>query len=142
MKYSQLAAFITLLLAAYGEVGKDDLTHFQEDCCGEGNLSAGVRFFGLKAGRRDVARLQETTCLKYSEIELLTVSKACLYHKNLRSSGTRTSTFCQQLVFLTTLAAAPWLLCVCVGVLRHVQGLVGIERFGLVQGFQRIRLLP
>ena len=59
MRYSQLAAFVTVLLANFGELDPMEATQFQEDCCGEGQLTAGVRLFGLKAGRRDASRLQK-----------------------------------------------------------------------------------
>lgn len=55
MRYSQLAAILTLLLKTYGEVSLEDATHLQEDCCGEGNISAAARMFGMVAGRRDVS---------------------------------------------------------------------------------------
>lgn len=54
MKYSQIAALITLLLASYGEVQECCLTDWQEDCAGAGKLTEGVLYFGLKGDRRDV----------------------------------------------------------------------------------------
>ena len=54
MKFAQLAALLTLLLNTYGEISSECSTHFQEDCAGKGNLTAGVRLFHLKAARRDV----------------------------------------------------------------------------------------
>ena len=53
MKYSQLAAFITLLLGSFGEVEQG--TCFQEDCAGKGMISAAMLLFGLPAHRRDVS---------------------------------------------------------------------------------------
>lgn len=54
MKFAQLAALVTLLLNTYGEITPECSTQFQEDCAGQGNLTAGVRLFHLKAARRDV----------------------------------------------------------------------------------------
>lgn len=54
MKFAQLAALVTLLLNTYGETTPECSTQFQEDCAGQGNLTAGVRLFHLKAARRDV----------------------------------------------------------------------------------------
>ena len=65
MRYSQLAAFLTLLLANFGELDPCDATQFQEDCCGEGQLTAGVRLFGHKAGRRDASRLKILSLLHW-----------------------------------------------------------------------------
>lgn len=57
MHYSHLAAFLTLLLKSFGEVALHEATQFQEECCGQGNLTAGVRFWGLAAMRRDATWL-------------------------------------------------------------------------------------
>ncbi len=54
MKFSQLATLLTLLLHTYGEISESSASHFQEDCAGKGNLTAGVRIFHLCAARRDV----------------------------------------------------------------------------------------
>lgn len=54
MKYSHLVPLITLLLSNFGEIQPDCYTDFQEDCAGEGALSAGVSHFGFRAQRRDV----------------------------------------------------------------------------------------
>jgi len=53
MKYSQLAPFLIVLLNAFGEVGPEGLTDFQEDCAGDGALTSGVRHWGFRANRRD-----------------------------------------------------------------------------------------
>lgn len=53
MKYSHLAAFVTLLLANFGEIDQEKAIHLSEDCGGKGLLSAGVSLFGLKASCRD-----------------------------------------------------------------------------------------
>ena len=45
MKFAQLAALVTLLLNTYGETTPECSTQFQEDCAGQGNLTAGVRLF-------------------------------------------------------------------------------------------------
>ena len=58
MKYSQLAAFVTVLLRSFGEVDPEAGLHLSEDSGGAGSLSAGVATFGLKASRRDVARMR------------------------------------------------------------------------------------
>lgn len=55
MKYSQLAALLTLLLATYGEITDEQATHLQEDCAGRGMLTAAARYWSLRAARRDVA---------------------------------------------------------------------------------------
>ena len=55
MKYSQLAAFITVLLTSYGETPLVKLTHFQEECSGCGALTSGVREYSFSALRRDVS---------------------------------------------------------------------------------------
>ena len=55
MKFSQLAAVLTVLLLTYGEVPEKEHTSFQEECAGEGSLTAGVRLFHLAAARRDVS---------------------------------------------------------------------------------------
>ena len=54
MKFKELAVLLTVLLRTFGEVSDENGTHFQEDCAGEGNLTAGVRLFHLAAARRDV----------------------------------------------------------------------------------------
>lgn len=54
-----MAALITVLLKAYGETLPQDASQFQEECCGQGSLSAGVRFYGFVAGRRDAPWLQK-----------------------------------------------------------------------------------
>ena len=77
MKYSRLSALLVTLLASYGEVSPEDSSDFQEDCCGEGLLSAGVRLYGLKAGRRDVPWRVAMLCmrfvgLRYSAIRAMT----------------------------------------------------------------------
>ena len=54
MKFRQLAPLLTLLLRSFGETSEEASTHFQEDCAGAGNLTAGVRLFHLLASRRDV----------------------------------------------------------------------------------------
>lgn len=56
MKYSHLVPILTCLIASFGEVSEQEATQFQEEFCGEGQLTAGVRLFGLKADRRDVKR--------------------------------------------------------------------------------------
>ena len=56
MRYSQLAAFVTVLLSNFGEINPEDGLHLTEDFGGEGSLSAGVATFGLRTSRRDVAR--------------------------------------------------------------------------------------
>lgn len=58
MKFAQLAVLLSVLLSTYGEVKDCEATHFQEDCCGEGSLTAGVRLFHLVAARRDVLWLR------------------------------------------------------------------------------------
>ena len=65
MKYSQLAAFLTVLLSAFGEVS--DGTHFQEDCAGGGALSTAVSHFNLKALRRDVPWVKKTIMFESSK---------------------------------------------------------------------------
>lgn len=55
MQFSRLAALLCLLLKEYGEVGPDEATSFQEECCGAGRLTAAMRSYGMQAGRRDVA---------------------------------------------------------------------------------------
>lgn len=55
MKFTVLAALLIALHKAFGP--PENETHFQEDCAGQGMLTAGVRMHGLKAQRRDVARL-------------------------------------------------------------------------------------
>lgn len=57
MKFSHLVALITLLGRQMGEITEAESTGFQEDCCGDGLLTACVRSFGVRAGRRDVSRL-------------------------------------------------------------------------------------
>ena len=59
MKFSQLAAILTMLLASYGDVQCG--TDLQEDCAGKGNLTAAVRLFHLSAARRDVLCLHVKT---------------------------------------------------------------------------------
>ena len=59
MKFQQLAAVLTVLLATYGDVLEEQGTHMQEDCAGKGNLTAAVRLFHLLAARRDVLCLQQ-----------------------------------------------------------------------------------
>lgn len=60
MKYSHLAAILTILLASYGPVEcPNDTYHMQEDCCGSGLLTAGVRAYGLRASCRDVSKLHD-----------------------------------------------------------------------------------
>lgn len=56
MKYSHLALVVTAILAAYGPVPEHQSTFLQEDCAGEGSLTAGVRLFGLPAQRRDATQ--------------------------------------------------------------------------------------
>lgn len=58
MKFSRLVALLTLLNREFGPVALEDSTVVQEDCCGEGALTAGVRAFNLPAGRRDAAKTQ------------------------------------------------------------------------------------
>lgn len=55
MKFSHLAAFVTLLVANFGEVSQHTATHLSEDCGGKGLLSAGASIFGLKTSCRDVS---------------------------------------------------------------------------------------
>ena len=57
MKFSQLAAVLTVLCLSYGEIEECAATAFQEECAGKGNLTAGVRLFRLASARRDVSRL-------------------------------------------------------------------------------------
>ena len=57
MKYSALAVLLTSLLGSYGPISPEEETDFQEDCAGSGQLTAGLRVFGLKGSRRDA------TCL-------------------------------------------------------------------------------
>ena len=57
MKFSQLAAVLTVLCLSYGEIEECNGTAFQEECAGKGNLTAGVRLFHLASARRDVSRL-------------------------------------------------------------------------------------
>ena len=54
MKFAEIAALISLLVHTYGEITPPNGTHFQEDCAGCGNLTAGVRLFHLVGARRDV----------------------------------------------------------------------------------------
>lgn len=63
MKYSHLVPILTCLIASFGEVSEQEATQFQEEFCGEGQLTAGVRLFGLKADRRDVVCLQTSVLL-------------------------------------------------------------------------------
>ena len=58
MRFSELAAVVTVLLASYGPVDDGDLTDWQEDCAGRGLLTQGVTLFGLKGHCRGVSRLQ------------------------------------------------------------------------------------
>ena len=58
MKFSRLVALITLLQREFGPVPDELSTVLQEDCCGEGALTSGVRAFNLPAGRRDAAGMQ------------------------------------------------------------------------------------
>ena len=55
MKYSSLVPLLTVLLASYGPC--EQPSDFEEDCAGEGLLTAGVRAFDLRAHRRDVPRI-------------------------------------------------------------------------------------
>ena len=57
MRFSRLAPLLTLLLREFGEIAADNQTVLQEDCCGSGWLTSGVRTYKLKAGRRDVTGL-------------------------------------------------------------------------------------
>lgn len=66
MKYSQLAVFLSLLVATYGPIDSLSATEFQEDCCGHGNLTAGVRMFRMAAARRDVSKLNFKLHYAYS----------------------------------------------------------------------------
>lgn len=54
MRYSHLAAVLTLLLSNFGEVPPSCQTDMQEECAGVGVLASSARHFGLKATRRDV----------------------------------------------------------------------------------------
>ena len=63
MKFLQLAAVLTVLLASYGDVQCG--TDLQEDCPGKGNLTAAVRLFHLVAARRDAFRLHIKTWKHY-----------------------------------------------------------------------------
>ena len=56
MKYSHLIPLLVSLLKAFDEVGPGEGTQFQEECSGDGYLTAGVRLVGLIAARRDAAR--------------------------------------------------------------------------------------
>ena len=53
MRYSQLVPVVVCLLNAFGP--PSDETELQEDCAGQGALTAGVRICGFRAERRDVA---------------------------------------------------------------------------------------
>ena len=57
MKFSEIAALLTVLCLSFGEVKDCDGTAFQEECAGAGNLTAGVRLFHLASARRDVSCL-------------------------------------------------------------------------------------
>ena len=57
MRFSEIAALLTVLCLSYGEVKECNATAFQEDCAGAGNLTAGVRLFRLASSRRDVSCL-------------------------------------------------------------------------------------
>ena len=58
MRYSRLIPLLTVLLASYGEISQADITDFQEDCAGAGNLTCAARLFCLRAFRRDASRLR------------------------------------------------------------------------------------
>ena len=58
MKFSHLAALVTVLLGSFGPVEDDAITDWQEDCAGAGHLTPGVLMFGLKGSRRDVSYWQ------------------------------------------------------------------------------------
>ena len=64
MKYSQLAAFLTLLVSNFGEVGPTKGTDLQEDCAGVGVLASSARHFGLNSKRRDVSRIKKRDGVK------------------------------------------------------------------------------
>lgn len=53
MKYGLLGAVIQILVLAFGRVGHDEETSFQEDCAGEGLLCCGVRMQQLRGKKRD-----------------------------------------------------------------------------------------
>ena len=57
MKFSHLAAVVTVILASFGPVKESELTDWQEDCAGAGHLTQGVLLFGLRGHRRDVSWL-------------------------------------------------------------------------------------
>ena len=55
MKYSNLAPLLLALVRAFGACRPGDESQFQEECAGDGHLTAGVRLMGIMAARRDVA---------------------------------------------------------------------------------------
>ena len=67
MKYSQLAPFLIVLLNAFGEVGPEGLTDFQEDCAGDGALTSGGSPLGFRANRRDATCLIAVSSLSCPE---------------------------------------------------------------------------
>ena len=70
MKYSQLAAFLTVLVANFGEIGPNEWTDLQEDCAGVGVLATAAQHFGLKASKRDVAWMYLLYCWSFSDFKL------------------------------------------------------------------------
>ena len=73
MKFSHLAAIVTLLLGTYGPVLEGCETDWQEDCAGDGLLTQGVLAFGLRGSRRDASCLcwssafqLRATCVDYA----------------------------------------------------------------------------
>lgn len=60
MQYSSLVPLVTALLASYGPCLEP--SDFEEDCAGDGLLTAGVQSFHLKANKRDVPRINPTRC--------------------------------------------------------------------------------
>lgn len=60
MRFSVLVALLITLDRGLGPPCLE--THFQEDCAGDGQLTAGVRVHGLVAKKRDAAHLQFHNC--------------------------------------------------------------------------------
>ena len=54
MKFSVLVALLACLEGAFGPVTPEQVTEFQEDCCGAAMLSNAALVWGLRAQRRDV----------------------------------------------------------------------------------------
>ena len=107
MRYSHLVPVLVCLLATFGEVPKDEATQFQEEFCGEGALTAGVRLFGLKAGRRDVSCLQASREFVF----VWACAWGCAAPKPVRLDQVKRNAFFDVLTatgFFTALQGVPW----------------------------------